>query len=137
MGSYIHYYQQDQDGQENQGEEWSQLRCQTALARIGIDKSGQCLQSATTLRKVGHTEVVDTQSQTQDKSTNHSWPQFWHHHLAQCLEWSSTQVQRCLVDIRIHLCQSWHYAQHHIWRTEHHVRRYHCAQAATYAQEYE
>ena len=61
MGSYIHYYQQDQDGQEYQGEEWPQLGCQTALARIGVDKGGECLQTATAFGKISYTEVVDTE----------------------------------------------------------------------------
>ena len=87
MGSYINYYQQDQNGQENQGEQWSQLRCQTAFARVRVDKGGKSLQTATTFGKVGHAEVVNTQCQTQDKATNHTWPQFWHHHFAKRLEW--------------------------------------------------
>ena len=61
MGSYIHYYQQDQYGQEYQGEERSQLWGQTALARIGIDKGGERLQTATTFGEIGHAEVIDTE----------------------------------------------------------------------------
>ena len=74
MGSYIHYYQQDQNGQENQGEEWSQLGCQTALARVCVYEGGEGFQPATALGEVGYAEVINTQCQTQDKSANHSWP---------------------------------------------------------------
>jgi hypothetical protein len=40
MGSYIHYYQQYQNSQEDEREQWAQLRGQTALASICIDKGG-------------------------------------------------------------------------------------------------
>lgn len=74
MGSYIHYYQQDQNGQENQGEQWAQLRCQTTFARVRVDESGEGFQSATAFGEVSYAEVVNTQCQAQDKSTNHTWP---------------------------------------------------------------
>ncbi len=46
-------------------------------------------------------------------------------HLAQCLHRRSTQVECRLIEVRVHLLQSWHHTQDDVGQTEGDVREYH------------
>ena len=70
----IHDDKQDEDREEDEGEEGTQFGCESSLARIGIDKGRERLESVASFGEEGDAEVVDTECDTEYESANHAGP---------------------------------------------------------------
>ena len=99
VGTNIHHYQQQQDGDEDQGGERTQLWSQSALPGIRVDVGGESLKSVAAFGEECHGKVVDRHGEGENKATYHAWQQLRNHHLTQCLHRSSTEIESRLVDI--------------------------------------
>ena len=117
--------QQYQHRNENKGGQRTQLRCQSAFARIGVDVGGERFQSFVSNGEYGYCEVVDRERKGKDEAAYHTRKYLRKNYLAQCLKGSGAEVEGGFVHVLVHLLQAGHYAQHYVRGAECDVRQYH------------
>ena len=118
-------YQQHQHCHEDERGEGPKLRCQSALARIGVDVSGEGFQPLVADGEDGDGEVVDGEGEGEDESAHHARQNLRQDDLPQCLERGCSQVQRGFIDVLVHLLEAGHHAEHHVGGAEGDVRQHH------------
>jgi hypothetical protein len=124
-----HQYQYEDDGTQRP-KFWGQ----SSLSGISIDECGEGFQTFVTYREDGDGEVIDTHRDGKHETGNHTWQYLRDDDLAKCLHRRGTQIECRLIEVRIHLLQSWHHTQNNVWQTEGDMREYHGSIALRNAQ---
>ena len=129
--------EQEEYNDEDDGHEGSEFGCESSLACIGIDVGGEGLESFVAFGEERDGEVVDAEREGEYPSAYHAALEFGHEYLEECLPAGCPEVECCLVDVWIHLCEAWHDAEHDVWCAEGDVCQYDGGVALCHSERYE